>query len=120
MLRIAMRAGHSHVRTWPRNDERGNMTGINEKEIEHLAELARLELTKKEKNKLKDDLGKILDYFKELELVDTSGVEPLAGGTSLRNIYRSDEPERTPDTGKGRDQFPVSRGGFLEIPAVFE
>lgn len=93
---------------------------ITEKEIEHLAELARLELTAKEKEKLESDLGKILDYFKELESLDTVNVEPLTGGTILNNIMRKDEPERTADTGQGQDQFPASRDGFLEIPKVFE
>ena len=95
------------------------MLTINKKEIKHLAALSRLELTEKEEEKLMHDLAGILDHFKELEAVDTKGVVPLTGGTQMVNVFREDEPERTGDAGKGRDQFPEEHDGYLKTPAVF-
>jgi len=95
------------------------MSEITKKEIKHLAELARLEITEKEEKKLEKDLGEILNYFNELKEVNTDGVEPLTGGTSLVNSVREDEAERTNDTGKGKDQFPESDEGYLKVPSVF-
>lgn len=99
------------------------MSEINKKSLEHLAELARIELGEKEEKKLVEDLTKILDYFKELNEVDTSGVEPLTGGTSLVNVAREDTINRTDDTGKGRGAFPESEGDhegrYLKIPPIF-
>lgn len=95
------------------------MSEINEKELEHLSELARIELKKGEEQKLQKDLGAILDYFKELQSVDTEGVEPMAGGTELKNVVREDVLGDTDDTGKGPEQFPDKQGAFLKVPPVF-
>lgn len=93
---------------------------ITKKDIEYLKKLARLQLTEKDEEKLVKDLSKILDHFGELNELDTKGIKPLTGGTALKNVFREDEPERTPDTGKGKDQFPESFKGFLKVPKVFE
>ena len=52
------------------------MSEITKKEIEHLAELSRLELKDKEIDKLEHDLGEILNYFNELKKVNTDRVKP--------------------------------------------
>lgn len=99
-------------------------SSIDKKELEHLAALARLELDPKEEEKLLTDLGAILDHVKELQALDTSNVEPMTGGTDLKNVFREDGadnggPENT-DRGAGVDAFPESQDGFLKIPPVFE
>lgn len=104
------------------------MVAINKTTLERLAELARIELDGRSEEKLLKDFGEILGHFEELQGLDTEGVEPMAGpvklrhgasGTHLRSIAREDEPERTPDTGKGKEQFPEVEGEFLKIPPVF-
>jgi aspartyl-tRNA(Asn)/glutamyl-tRNA(Gln) amidotransferase subunit C len=45
-------------------------------QIEHLAELAELSLSPEQGQRLADEIGRIVAYVKELEAVDTSGVEP--------------------------------------------
>lgn len=99
-------------------------SSINKKELEHLASLARLKLDPNEEEKLLTDLGAILDHVKELQSVDTANVEPMTGGTNLKNVFREDGaekggPENT-DRGAGVDAFPESEDGFLKIPPVFE
>jgi len=97
------------------------MSELHKKDVERLAGLSRLELTSKEAELLTKDLEKILAHFEELKEVETDGVLPLTGGTSLKNIVREDMAEVNDDTGLGKDQFPdVNADGFLEIPAVFE
>ena len=64
---------------------------INKKLLKHLAELARLELDTRESNKFVKDFAKIIDYFKELEKVNTDKIEPLIGGVNLKNALREDE-----------------------------
>lgn len=95
------------------------MAELNKKTLEHLAELARLDLKAGEEEKLLKNLQEILDYFKELQEVDTANVEPMTGGTSLKNVLREDEVGKTDDTGKGPEQFPEQQGGFLKVPPVF-
>ena len=63
---------------------------ITKHELEHLAKLVRNELNPKEEEKLLKDLGAMLDYFKQLEELDTTNVSPMSGGTDLKNVFRSD------------------------------
>lgn len=96
------------------------MSDLHKKDVEHLASLARLELSLHEAEMLTKDLEKILDHFEELKEVITDGVLPLTGGTGLNNIAREDTAEVNDDTGLGKDQFPSANDdGFLKIPAVF-
>lgn len=90
-------------------------------EINHLLELARIEISKEEKEKIANDLAKILDYVKQLQEVDTTGVEPMTGGTFVENILRDDEinPNKE-DLGKElKTAAPKLKNDFWEIPPIF-
>jgi aspartyl-tRNA(Asn)/glutamyl-tRNA(Gln) amidotransferase subunit C len=94
-------------------------SALNKETLAHLAKLARIELDPKEEEKFLRDLGKILDYFDELQGLETSAIDPVAHATGLMNAFREDgERERT-DQGAGVSDFPKSRKGFLEVPPVF-
>lgn len=93
---------------------------INKKVIKHLAELARLELTAKEEDRLLKDLQGILAHFEELQGLDTAEVQPMAGGTQLKNNFREDEDRENKYAGTGVEGFPEKEGGFLKVPRVFE
>jgi aspartyl-tRNA(Asn)/glutamyl-tRNA(Gln) amidotransferase subunit C len=99
-------------------------SSINKKELEHLAGLSRLELDPKEEEKLIHDLDAILEHFKELQALDTADVQPMTGGTDLKNVFREDLVEdggrENTNRGAGVDAFPESQDGFLKIPPVFE
>jgi aspartyl-tRNA(Asn)/glutamyl-tRNA(Gln) amidotransferase subunit C len=93
---------------------------INKTALAHLAKLARIELDSREEEKLLKDLTEILDYFKELEALDTTNVVPMAGGTDLKNIFREDTERENTDRGAGAGSFPEIKDGFLKVPSVFE
>lgn len=93
---------------------------INRKTLEHLTELARIELKAGEEEKLLKDLEKILDHFKELRTLDTEKVEPMAGGTSMKNAFREDEERRNTHQGAGVQDFPETQSKFLKTPPIFE
>ena len=61
-------------------------------EIQHIADLARLELSDKELDIYGKQLSNILGYIEQLQEVDTDGVEPTAQVTGLENFWREDEP----------------------------
>ncbi|HEY4499956.1 MAG TPA: Asp-tRNA(Asn)/Glu-tRNA(Gln) amidotransferase subunit GatC [Candidatus Paceibacterota bacterium] len=92
---------------------------LNKKSLEHLAELARLELKSGEETKMLKDLEEILEYFKELQKVDVSKVEPMTGGTSLRSVVREDVVDAKHKTGQGVSDFPESDKNYLKVPPVF-
>lgn len=62
------------------------------KEVEHIANLARLELTDEEKRRYRQQLSAILDYFVQLRELDTSGIPPTSSVLPPRSALRDDEP----------------------------
>ncbi len=97
------------------------MSDITKKSLEHLADLARLELSGKEEDKFLKDLESILGHFKELESLDTSNVQPLTGGTSLKNVLRDDEASHSSlSAAPVVDAFPEKEKDYLKTPAVFQ
>ncbi len=92
---------------------------INKKTLKHLAELARIELKPEEEEKLLCDLSRILDYFRELQGLDTSAVEPMTGGTTLKNVFREDDERENTNREAGVEAFPETKDGFLKVPPVF-
>ncbi|MFA6995571.1 MAG: Asp-tRNA(Asn)/Glu-tRNA(Gln) amidotransferase subunit GatC [Patescibacteria group bacterium] len=63
---------------------------INIKEIEHIAELSRLELNAEEKTKFGAQLDSILNYVEQLNEVNTDNVEPTAQVSGLEDVWRND------------------------------
>ena len=66
---------------------------LTNKEVEHIAHLARLGLSEKEVEKYATQLSSILEYVNQLKEVDTQGVVGTAQVTGLENITRQDEVE---------------------------
>ena len=59
--------------------------------VERIARVARLELTEGEIEKFVKQLKVILEAFRELDDVDTEGVEPSFHPQALSNVLRDDE-----------------------------
>lgn len=59
--------------------------------IEHLIWLARIDLSKKEKSLLLEQLNEILAYFAKIDEVNTDGIPPTYHVIDLVNIFRGDE-----------------------------
>ena len=64
---------------------------LEKKDIEHIAKLARLELSEEEFDKFGGQLSDVLGYIDQLQEVDTSQVEPTAQVTGLLNGFREDK-----------------------------
>jgi aspartyl-tRNA(Asn)/glutamyl-tRNA(Gln) amidotransferase subunit C len=60
-------------------------------EVEHIAELAKLELTEEEKIKFCEQLSAILEYAEMLQQLDTEAIPPTATVLPLQNVMRPDE-----------------------------
>ena len=84
--------------------------------MEALAELAKLDLTEDEKNKLLSDVKGILDYVKVIESVDVQDIETVQ---TVHNVWREDELKHPLFS---RDliiaQFPDSKDGFLKVKKI--
>ncbi len=60
-------------------------------QVQHIAELARLELTDEEIDRMQQQLSAILDYAARLQELDTAAIPPTASVVPLNNIMREDE-----------------------------
>lgn len=67
------------------------MPKLSKSEIEHLAKLARLELTEKEKTKFSRELSEIFSYVEKLNKVKTDNISETSQVTGLENVYRQDK-----------------------------
>lgn len=63
---------------------------INRELLEHLAKISRLELTEKELELFTDQLGVILEAFKEIRKVETDNILPSFHPSELKNVLRED------------------------------
>ncbi len=89
---------------------------MNIKDIENLAELAKIELSEKEKEGLLKDFDNILEYIKQVERVD---IKDLEVEYKNKNIWREDElksREFSPELIK--NQFPDSKDGFVKVKKI--
>lgn len=64
---------------------------LTDKEVKHIAKLARIELSEKDEERFKRDLSSILDFVNKLKEVNTDNVEPLYQTTGIVNSTRPDE-----------------------------
>ncbi|HVZ11088.1 MAG TPA: Asp-tRNA(Asn)/Glu-tRNA(Gln) amidotransferase subunit GatC [Candidatus Paceibacterota bacterium] len=96
---------------------------LTDKDVEHIAALARIQLTPEEHARLKKDLGSILTYVETLNAVDTSGVAPLYQTTGLLNSIRSDQAREEFPPSSRRDtllieQAPDHEGRFIKVKSI--
>lgn len=90
------------------------------KEVEHVASLARLELTEQEKEQFAGQLNAILKYAEQLDKLDTEGVEPTSHAVPLTNVMREDEIRPSLPIEKVLLNAPDEEDGQIKVPAVLE
>jgi len=90
---------------------------ISEKDVSHLAELARLELSRKDVTEIRLQLNKILDYFKMIDDVDTEGVSPTYHVFDLVNILREDKPH-SPKPKDLLENVPKKKDRYIKAPRM--
>ena len=86
------------------------------KDVENLAELARIELSEDEKKELLSDMKGILEYVKQIEKVKVPDMK-LSG--ELYNVWREDKIEpREFSKELILEQFPDAQDGFLKVKKI--
>jgi len=95
---------------------------ITVKEVQKTAELARIDLTKKEEERIADELSTILDFFKDIEEVQSGDTEKFDHYQLAENQLRADEVvEKKEELRKGiKENFPKEKNGFLEVKSVIK
>jgi len=93
---------------------------LTREDVEHVAWLARLQLTEEEIAQFQDQLSAILEYAHMLEQVDLSDVPPTATVLPMRNVMREDEVRPSLPRDLVLANAPDTEDGYFRVPAVLE
>lgn len=94
--------------------------GITRKDVEHVARLARLDLTDDEIETFREQLQRILDHAAKVTSLDTEGVPPTAHAIQLVNVFREDEPEPGLSQADALGAAPAAEAGHFRVPRIIE
>lgn len=105
---------------------------VTEKDVAYVADLANLELTDQERQRMLKDLNSILDYIDRLNELDTSAVPPMAQisakfgqadvkpGDGIAPAWREDIPRPSLPHADAMKNAPETDGDFFKVPKVIE
>lgn len=93
---------------------------ISDETIEYVCILAKLELSKEEKEEAKKDMGRMLDYIDMLNELDTSGVEPMSHVFAMNNVFREDVVTNGDDRDNMLKNAPECKDGAYKVPKTVE
>ena len=93
---------------------------ISMKDVEHVARLARLELSAAEKERMRKELDGILSYIDKLRAVDTRGVEPTSHAVPLTNVMRDDTEVASLPRDEMLANAPDRHGELFRVPKIIE
>ena len=89
-------------------------------EVRHIALLARLPLSDAETEAFAGQLDHILDAFRTLDRLDTTGVEPTAHILPMPTPFRDDVVTNTPDPEAWLANSPARDGRLFKVPKIIE
>ena len=89
-------------------------------DINHVAMLARLNLTDDEKEQFEKQVGSIINYIDKLNELDTSSIEPTAHVLPISNVFREDELKTSLPREKALQNAPEKDDGFYRVPKIIE
>ncbi|MDP3988050.1 MAG: Asp-tRNA(Asn)/Glu-tRNA(Gln) amidotransferase subunit GatC [Candidatus Levybacteria bacterium] len=97
---------------------------LTKKEVEKIAELARLGIGKDEKEKFAEDLSSIVGYIQKLSEVNVEKVAPMTGGTNLESVVRKDDESKDIADDKMKADIlnaaPNRAKDYFKVPSILE
>jgi len=91
---------------------------IEMQDVEHVARLARLELSEDELERFAEQLNAILEAVGKVSELDLEGVEPTAHPLDLVNVWAEDEPRPSLTVDEALANAPDREGDSFRVPAA--
>jgi len=91
---------------------------ISRQDVEHVAMLARLEITEAEKEMFTKQLNVILEYVDQLNELDTTGVPPTSHVIPMQNVLREDAVRPSLPQAKILGNAPETENGCFKVPRI--
>jgi aspartyl-tRNA(Asn)/glutamyl-tRNA(Gln) amidotransferase subunit C len=89
-------------------------------DIDHVAKLARLDLSAEEKDRLRAQLGLILEHAAKVGEVAAADVRPTAYAIARANVLRPDEPVPSLSREEALGNAPEREGDRFKVPPIAE
>lgn len=89
-------------------------------QVQHIAELAKLSLTREEAERYCEQLSAILEYADMLQQLDLDGVPPMSHAADITNITREDEPTASYPRDDILANAPDHRDGLIRVRPILE
>ena len=86
--------------------------------VAHVARLARLQLTEDELERYTEQLGSMLDHFRDIDALDLADVEPMNQPLPLSNVLRDDIVGPTLDRDEVLAAAPAADSGRFRVPPI--
>lgn len=93
---------------------------LTRQEVEHIAELARLELSEAEKERYREQLSAVLEYVARLQALDTSAIPPTSSVLPERSVLRPDQVRPGLALDALLSNAPEAEAGQFRVPPVLE
>ena len=91
---------------------------ISKKDVEHVARLARLELTEEEKELYTEELNAVLGFMDTLNQLDTSEVPPTSHVLDIKNVFRDDVVEPSMEPEEVVANAPAAKDNQFRVPKI--
>ncbi len=85
---------------------------------EHIARLAHIDITEKEKEMFTGQMNSILEHFEQLKEVDTENVEATRHPMEISNVFRKDEVKKGLSQEEATKNAPETEDGFIKAPRI--
>lgn len=93
---------------------------LSEREVDHIAELARLELTELEKVLYRQQLSAVLDYIARLQELDTANIAPTSSVLPARTPLREDNARSGLSLDELLKNAPLAKQDQFRVPPVLD
>ena len=89
-------------------------------DLEHIAKLARIELTESEKTTFQPQLESVIEYFDILNKVNTDNVEPTYRVNEQSNVFHQDEIKESLSVSKALSTAPRTKDNYIVVTATIK
>ena len=93
---------------------------VDDATIEYVGILAKLELSREEREAAKRDMSRMRDYVDKLNELDTEGVEPMSHLFPVHNVFREDEVINADSREQILANAPEQKDGAFKVPRTIE
>lgn len=96
------------------------MSRITKEQVNHVANLARLEFDEEQIEKFTKQLDDIISLAESLNEVDTTNVEPTSHVLDIRNVLREDKAKPGLPREEVLKNAPDQKDGQFRVPSIIE